>query len=541
MNQAGSEAIDRLLDDDLLVDEAATLMRHIESDRDALELLAQRALLSVGLRQSLKRRRMQALALADIDHFGPSEVPKLDSVAGSPPAPQPTLGFLGTALQFSATWLASPRVLAAGITVCLFTYFLVLVVSLAITRAHLGNRNPKDLSRPAAETSARLTGGTGASRIVEQRPAPPSAILTRADNARWQEKSSTTARDYLAGQTLQVRTGQAELTFAHGAMVVVQGPADFEVCSPNSGFLHRGKLVATVPSRAIGFTIKTPMAEIVDLGTEFGVEVDDQQNAEVHVFTGVVVARESASSATHNKEVRVTAGNALRVDSQQAKFTSIPINPEWRSEFAKGPTNRRVVTLQSATADYSQDGYSINKTIDGDLSGGNGWAIGLGGAGVDHTAVWESTTDPGGTVGTNFTFTMPMLFGVNHTIRRFRLSVTTDAHSNFADGVATAGDITANWTTLAPLTVTDTEGATFTINGDNSVTVSGRNPESDTYTVIATTALTGITGFRLETFAGVGAAAEAGVGPGRSESGNFVLNELQVQAEPLTAPQSIGD
>ena len=46
-----------------------------------------------------------------------------------------------------------------------------------------------------------------------------------------------------------------------------------------------------MPRFARGYTILTPTAEVVDLGTEFGVDVDDSGASEVHVFDGDVVAR----------------------------------------------------------------------------------------------------------------------------------------------------------------------------------------------------------------------------------------------------------
>jgi hypothetical protein len=157
------------------------------------------------------------------------------------------------------------------------------------------------------------------------------AQLTRADDATWHYEPSAKSND----QTLQVRTGLAELTFARGAKVVVQGPAEFEVRSPSRGFLRRGRLLATVPPQAIGFTIETPKAEIVDLGTEFGVEVDDQQNAEVHVFKGVVEARQLSMELAQHDVVRVTEGNALRIDSQQRQPTPVTIRSAQQLGFVK--------------------------------------------------------------------------------------------------------------------------------------------------------------------------------------------------------------
>ncbi len=201
------------------------------------------------------------------------------------------------------------------------------------------------------------------------------------------------------------------------------------------------------------------------------------------------------------------------------------------------------VTLQNATATYSQGGFSVGKTIDGNLSGSNGWAI-SGELGLNQTAVWETTTDLGGAGGTNLTFTLPMLLGFEHTLGKFLLSVTTDNRANFADGHdgsdAVSGQLGSSWTALAPLTATDTDGATLTINGDHSITVSGTNPDTDTYTITATTALRGITGFRLDAYAGVGGTSEPSPnpGPGRSGSGNFVLNEFEVSATAVVPEPS---
>jgi hypothetical protein len=159
----------------------------------------------------------------------------------------------------------------------------------------------------------------------------PPALLMHADDAEWQYEAGANSAD----RTLRVRSGLAELKFAQGASVVIQGPAEFEARSKNSGFLRRGKLIATVPTRAIGFTIDTPTTEIVDLGTEFAVEVDDQQNAEVHVFKGVVETRQLNSPTGQKGNVRITAGNALRIDSQQHQPTPIAIRSKQQFGVAK--------------------------------------------------------------------------------------------------------------------------------------------------------------------------------------------------------------
>jgi hypothetical protein len=64
---------------------------------------------------------------------------------------------------------------------------------------------------------------------------------------------------------------------------------------------------------------------------------------------------------------------------------------------------------------------------------------------------------------------------------------------------------------------------------DNTVTVSGTNPDKDTYTVTVTSKLKDITAIRLEVLPDDKLPAR---GPGRAQNGNFVLNEFTVKAAP---------
>ena len=125
-----------------------------------------------------------------------------------------------------------------------------------------------------------------------------------------------------AGQQLRLRQGLVELDFADGTSVIIEGPATFDTQSAQQGFLHIGKLIAKVPKGAEGFTIVTPSAKIVDLGTEFGVSVLDNGTAEAYVFKGEVsVAVEPNSSAQASSQRKVQAGEAVRMILANRKET----------------------------------------------------------------------------------------------------------------------------------------------------------------------------------------------------------------------------
>ena len=61
----------------------------------------------------------------------------------------------------------------------------------------------------------------------------------------------------------------------------------------NRGFLKKGRLTAEVPRPATGFVINTPLMNVVDLGTRFGLTVKFNGETEVHVMQGVVEASRS--------------------------------------------------------------------------------------------------------------------------------------------------------------------------------------------------------------------------------------------------------
>jgi hypothetical protein len=84
------------------------------------------------------------------------------------------------------------------------------------------------------------------------------------------------------------------------------------------------------------------------------------------------------------------------------------------------------------------------------------------------------------------------------------------------------------WTTVDTITAVSKNGASLARQPDGSIKASGKNPETDHYTITTLTKLTGITGIRLEALPD---STLPGKGPGRG-NGNFVLTEFKVHAWP---------
>lgn len=92
----------------------------------------------------------------------------------------------------------------------------------------------------------------------------------------------------VAAERVAFRSGLVELTYGNGVRVTLEGPADYSVMSPTSGNLANGKLVAYVPPGAEGFSVDYAKGKVVDLGTEFAMDVSADGTTELGVFDGEV-------------------------------------------------------------------------------------------------------------------------------------------------------------------------------------------------------------------------------------------------------------
>ncbi len=92
----------------------------------------------------------------------------------------------------------------------------------------------------------------------------------------------------LSAGELKLNRGLAEIRFGDGANVILEAPVDCVLDSSSRMRLRQGRLSARVPSQAIGFTVHTDHATVVDLGTEFGLSSQGNNGTDVHVFRGQV-------------------------------------------------------------------------------------------------------------------------------------------------------------------------------------------------------------------------------------------------------------
>ncbi len=159
--------------------------------------------------------------------------------------------------------------------------------------------------------------------LTEQRDpaahaAQPLAAITGTHQAIWSTHSHTQdVGELLLPGRYGLTSGYAELLMNNDAVVLLEGPCEFELLDDDAIHLHRGRATARVHEPADGLTIMTPTARVIDLGTKFGVQVEGSGHTLAAVFDGHVMLTESSGGTETGREdsVELTAGRQAYVDA----------------------------------------------------------------------------------------------------------------------------------------------------------------------------------------------------------------------------------
>jgi ferric-dicitrate binding protein FerR (iron transport regulator) len=139
------------------------------------------------------------------------------------------------------------------------------------------------------------------------------AFVSASDGAEWRGQKSEIRNqksEVISGEPLEIAAGLVELKLKQGVTLTMQGPAEWSIDGDNRATLRWGKVHVVVPPRAVGFLLKTPAAQIVDLGTEFTAEANSKSETTVQVIRGKV---EIADDKRGPASQRITAGQARRI------------------------------------------------------------------------------------------------------------------------------------------------------------------------------------------------------------------------------------
>lgn len=139
------------------------------------------------------------------------------------------------------------------------------------------------------------------------------AEIIDIENVTWDE-GSTSLKDtnLIVPGRLRTQSGEFTMRFRSGAVVRSIGPVSMMVESDMLVHLDRGQMTARVPTSKKGFTIKTPVIDVIDQGTEFGVATRENGYTDVVVFDGKVDLADRIGN--QDDPTRLVKGQAARVD-----------------------------------------------------------------------------------------------------------------------------------------------------------------------------------------------------------------------------------
>ncbi len=143
------------------------------------------------------------------------------------------------------------------------------------------------------------------------------ATLQRSVDASWADSLTVpSGQSVLNAGEFSLEKGLAEIEFGDGISAVFKAPVKFTIKSPLELVLHYGNVVVSVNEHVSGqFVVVTPNADIIDFGTEFGVEVADSGNVVASVFEGEINIHGRGSNLSKAK-LSLQAGQGGLIDNQ---------------------------------------------------------------------------------------------------------------------------------------------------------------------------------------------------------------------------------
>lgn len=131
---------------------------------------------------------------------------------------------------------------------------------------------------------------------------------SKSDNSRFREGAAV-----FAGERIEVREQIVELETVNGAALVLEGPVTAEINSFGEVSLLEGKLAALNEGAEAKLVVRTPVATVVDVGTEFGVDATDKDLTSVTVYEGAVEVASGPLLDDQGREARVVVNERDRL------------------------------------------------------------------------------------------------------------------------------------------------------------------------------------------------------------------------------------
>ncbi len=201
--------------------------------------------------------------------------------------------------------------------------------------------------------------------LILQQPSPRTVAVAVVKESIGNDLPTTGME--VAPGPLRWEEGELVLSFRTGTTVILTGTTDAVVLDDMTLRLNSGRLIARLePGGKVGFTVQTPSANVVDLSTEFGVEVHENGPTDVVVFEGAVEVSSTATNAT--VLTRLNRGEAVSVGADGESRIMVVHREPWFSAWS----TRHTTGVVSEVSDNitSQSGQKCYQVIPGGLRKG---------------------------------------------------------------------------------------------------------------------------------------------------------------------------
>ena len=140
------------------------------------------------------------------------------------------------------------------------------------------------------------------------------AKITNVKNLTWELVDDENRR-------IRFLSGDGAVHFENGTVAKFSAPAVIELNRLDNMFVEFGLVKVSVPPPAVGFTVQTPTARIVDYGTKFDVDVDAAGQTETLVRSGVVTFETHSTGVPKSDPIKLTANGFNRASTKKSLHT----------------------------------------------------------------------------------------------------------------------------------------------------------------------------------------------------------------------------
>ncbi len=140
--------------------------------------------------------------------------------------------------------------------------------------------------------------------------------------------------DVLAAGRIGFPSGRMRVSMLTGVVLDIEGPADIELIDTDRVLCRRGRIRARVPAGAEGFRVMGASAAVVDLGTEFGLNVGTDGKMRGQVFKGKLEAALLSAAGTPQRSffldaARANASKAFEIDSRAGHIEPVAVSEDF--------------------------------------------------------------------------------------------------------------------------------------------------------------------------------------------------------------------